>query len=293
MMEQLQVIRAYLSDNGIVISSGKGDPLSYIESRLSAAYKVDHNGHKQPIMRGALIAVLLCVIRYISVYGGTDSRQESHAEREKWKYEVQEVTTELSKEEQEEQATQQDIYEPEEGGKVLEKVDGYQYMGTLTLSVDLGAATTSIMLPMGEMTQIYDDSAISIQPDIDVAANIKIMIVEDYLSEVELLADSYYKYYVRNEDKYRNIQMGEILPVTDNDEAWYVSFTYEAKHDPKGEFLPQEDVRCMIKINEYYLLEYQITFHPEKYDQLTNAVIKELETAYGIDLSQFYNKNDE
>ncbi|MCH5254984.1 MAG: hypothetical protein J1F41_08660 [Lachnospiraceae bacterium] len=186
---------------------------------------------------------------------------------------------------------QQDVYEPREDDNVLEKVDGYQYMGLTTLTVNEGAAQCPVMVPMGWQTYIKDNTAMSTLHGVKVYGAIDMLIMKDFLVSVKTDADGSYKSYHDDTERYRKVKLGEIYPIAGYDMASYVVLTYDEKDYLTKEFLPQTEVKCYIRINEDYVLEYTITLSPDEYDDSTNVVIKELEAAYGIDLSEYYYKN--
>lgn len=66
--------------------------------------------------------------------------------------------------------------------------------------------------------------------------------------------------------------------------------TYEKRNIFTDEFLPKVDVLCYIKVQEEYVLRFTITLSYDEYDGSTNTLLKELEAAYGIDLSEYYNE---
>ena len=68
------------------------------------------------------------------------------------------------------------------------------------------------------------------------------------------------------------------------------TLAYEGKDSLLKEYAFGAIVFCRIRVDGNYALNCRITLSSDQYDDATNAVIKEVETAYGIDLSGFYNK---
>lgn len=182
----------------------------------------------------------------------------------------------------------QDVYEPREGDNELEQVEGYRYMGLTTLTADDGAVKCPVMVPMGSSTYIKDSTAYSGLHGVKTSARISRMIQTNFRSEVKGDSDIRYDSRVDDTEKSRNVWKSEMIPLSGFDEAYYVVITYEEQDYITQEYVPKVLVPCYIKIDEEYNLEYEITLSYDEYDNSTNTVIKELETAYGIDLSKYY-----
>lgn len=188
---------------------------------------------------------------------------------------------------------EQDQYEPKEGEPVLEKVDGYRYMGMTTLSVEANGkeAQCQVMVPMGRFSSVWENGARANMHGVRVVTNIDILLQQNLMATVKLDSDIHYKSYVEDEESKRNVWMSEMIPMDAFEEAYYVVVTYEEKEHLTKEFVPKADVMCNIRINDDFALEYEITFTYNEYDDSTDTVIKELETAYEIDLSEYYYEN--
>ena len=182
----------------------------------------------------------------------------------------------------------QDEYEPSKGDLVLEKVEGYQYMGLTMITDYQGKVQCPIMIPMGRQTSVWEDSATAHMHGIKVSGSVGSLYGRDYLSSVQSSIDSKVGVYERNPDTYRNAQAGSVQPLSEYDMARCAVITYEQKDYLTEEFLPRADILCYIKVQEDYILYFTITILYEEYDNSTNILLKELETAYGIDLSEFY-----
>lgn len=185
---------------------------------------------------------------------------------------------------------EQDQYEPEEGEPVLEKVDGYRYMGMTTLSVEANGkeAQCQVMVPMGRLSFVWENHAGANMHGVEVGTYIEILVQQNLMSGMKLSSDIRYKSYVENEERTRNVWKSEMIPMDAFEEAYYVVITYEEKDYLTEEFVPKADVMCNIRINDDFALKYELTFTYSEYDDSTNTVIKELETAYEIDLSEYY-----
>lgn len=183
---------------------------------------------------------------------------------------------------------QQDEYEPREGDLVLEKVDGYQYMGLTYLSDIQGKAQCPVMVPMGWQTAAQETYVRARMHGVAVSGGVESLYGRDFLSRVQEGIDDQNRVYENYPDEYANVQSGKSQPIAGFDMARYAVFTYEQQDYGTDEFLPRAKILCYIKFREDYILCYSITLYFEEYDHSTTALIKELEVAYGIDLSEFY-----
>lgn len=176
----------------------------------------------------------------------------------------------------------QDVYVPAVGDNILEKVDGYQYMGITTL---LGRYNDEgiecpVMIPMGWRTRANDTRVSYFSHGVSISGS---MCNE---SDADSLIDREFKIMM---DYYRKVWKGDVITLSEyNNEAYYVVFTYEKESNYSTGYVPEVGVRCFIRFNEEYFLRYEVNLSPEEYDSSTNAVLKELETAYGFDLSEYY-----
>ena len=182
----------------------------------------------------------------------------------------------------------QDEYEPSEGELVLEKAEGYQYMGLTMITDYRGEVQCPIMIPMGWQTSVREDEARAHMHGIKVSGSLGSLYGRDYLSNVQSSIDNKIRGYEGLSDTYRNVQADSAQPISGYNMARCAVITYEQKDYLTEEFLPRADVLCYIKVQEDYVLYFTITLLYEEYDDSTNILLKELETAYGIDLSEYY-----
>lgn len=188
----------------------------------------------------------------------------------------------------------QDKYEPEEGEPVLEPVEGYRYMGTTTLSVEANGkeAQCPVMIPMGRSSSVRENYASVNMHGVKVRGTIDMLLQQNLMASTKVNTDLRYESYVEDEERTRNVWKSEMIPMYAFNEAYYVVITYEEKAYGAEEFIPKTDVMCNIRINDDFALKYEITLTESEYDDATNTVIKELEAAYEIDLSEYYNTNE-
>lgn len=184
----------------------------------------------------------------------------------------------------------QDEYEPSEEETVLEKVDGYQYMGLAAISDPTGKTQCPIMIPMGSQTRVAEDVALAYMHGVDIAAGL--VWSNDFDESVKFGIDTTAKTYEKNPDNFANVRTGSPQPISGYGMAKCAVITYEKRNIFTDEFLPKVDVLCYIRVQREYVLRFTITLSYEEYDSSTNTLLKELETAYGIDLSEYYNEED-
>lgn len=187
----------------------------------------------------------------------------------------------------------QDVYEPEEGDLVLEEVEGYQYMGVVTLTAGDGETTCPVMAPRGWSVSAWENMVSSYMHGILAEGSLGIYSSQEFMRNVEGDIDISYGVYQKDEETYRNVRKTNMMPISGYEEALYVIFTYEELDSYTQEYMPRVRVNCYIKVSDDYMLEYNVRLFPEDYDGSTNTVIKELETAYGIDLSEYYNGEED
>ena len=185
---------------------------------------------------------------------------------------------------------QQDVYEPEAGDRVLELVDGYRYMGLTMINDISGAIQCPVMVPMGWNTSVQDYFFRANMHGVKVSGDLT-ELYNDFLSNAQSSLDSQYGVYERNTESYANPQVTGLEPIGGYGMARYAVITYEEWDYGTEEFLPQAKVMCFIRVRKDYILNYSITLSFEDYDDATDTLIKELEVAYGIDLSEYYYEN--
>ena len=193
------------------------------------------------------------------------------------------------------EADQQDVYEPEEGEPVLEKVEGYQYLGMMDMGfcLDEENFTCPILAPMGWNTSAKEDRVST------TIHGIYVRIAGDYTSSLQNYqrmtqeaADSDFKYRSDPEEENRNVRVSELMPMQGQEAGVYYVVEYEEKEWNGEEYHKRADVNFCIQVKEKYFIFGDIYLKSVDYDSKTNDLIKELETAYGLDLSEWYAQED-
>lgn len=206
--------------------------------------------------------------------------------------EVKETVREWLASNRESAEKQQDVYEPEEGDPVLEKVEGYQYMGMTTLTAGDGETECPVMAPMGWSVDAWDNRVSSYLHGVHIDGSLGSISPQFFMKSVEGDIDISYSSYQEHTEEYRNVRKTNMMPISGYEEALYAIITYEELDSYTEEYVPRVRARCFIRVSDDYVLDYDIKLYCDEYDGSTNTVIKELETAYGIDLSEYYKEEE-
>lgn len=182
----------------------------------------------------------------------------------------------------------QDSYEPRKGDIVLEKVEGCQYLGRMTMIFEEEAGITyPVFVPMGWNTSASELSALASIHGVTV----KVREDHSHMSVQEAAreeADEDFEDCSDSEKGNRNVQISEIMPMQGQESGVFYVLEYEEKDFGSEEYHERADITIMIPVEEPYFVNYQISLMSGMYDSATNTLIQELETAYGLDLSKWY-----
>lgn len=190
------------------------------------------------------------------------------------------------------EADRQDVYEPKEGEIALEKVDGYQYLGVTTLSLKDGTLQCPAMAPMGWNTEVQEDLIRANMHGVSVYIRGFNTGSLNYMGLVEKEADSDLRYRSDPEEGNRNVKRSEVMAMSGNEEAVYYIVEYDEQSYRDENYYHTAEVNCYIRLDDDYLFACDITLRSEEYDSATNVLMKELETAYGIDMSAYYREEE-
>ncbi len=187
------------------------------------------------------------------------------------------------------EADRQDVYEPEEGDPVLEKVEGYQYLGMLTLALDEeGKVTCPVLAPMGWNTTADESRVSTTIHGVSVrlngyqtgTVNYQAMAQEEAEGDLRLRSDP--------EEGNRNVRISDVMPMQEQEAGVYYVLEYEEQDYATQEYYKRADITCIMQVKEKHFVTCRISLISGEYDSATNSLIKELETAYGLDLSEWY-----
>ncbi|MDE7246501.1 MAG: hypothetical protein K2N43_01295 [Lachnospiraceae bacterium] len=185
----------------------------------------------------------------------------------------------------------QDVYEPEEGEPALTKVDGYQYLGQTTLSFEDGEILCPVMAPMGRNTSVRESNVSTSIHGVSVYISGSYTATDQYVPQMKKSAERAYELKVNDESvENRNVHKSDVMEMSGYKDAYYYIVDYETPDYITGDYYKEVKAECWIVIAEKYILDCSITLRANEYDSATNTLMKELETAYGIDLSEYYNE---
>lgn len=188
------------------------------------------------------------------------------------------------------QVDAQDIYEPREGDSVLEKAEGYQYLGKTMITFDEEEGITgSVLVPMGYSTSASERDVSTIMHGVKVRADVDYT-YKDFYENAQEKADKDLEYYSDPGRENRNVHVSEVTPIEGEEPGAFYVLEYEEQDYRSGEYYERADVILMIHVEEQYFVNYRISLMSVDYDSATNDLIGELETAYGLDLSKWYAK---
>lgn len=192
------------------------------------------------------------------------------------------------------EAERQNIYEPEEGELALEKVEGYQYLGMATIAMDdEGEVTCPVLVPMGRNTTVDENRASTTIHGVSMwVRGYNTPYAGNYQAMAQKDVDQALDYYNSLEYGYRNGKVSEVMPMPGQEAAVYYIVEFEQKDSLTEEFYKRTDINCLIQVKEKHYVSCEIHLIPKDYDVETNNLIKELETAYGLDLSAWYAAED-
>lgn len=185
----------------------------------------------------------------------------------------------------------QDTYQAGEGDKVLEDLEGYQYMGLTSISDYYREAECNLMLPKARIADIDRTNAYSFLHGVLVSADVEeIYSGSALVTEMKSTADIKYETALHNTSTIRNVQRSAMMPVPGFENALQMAISYGKKGYQSDEYLPRVEALCYIPIDDTFYLALEIFLSYEQKDAATDAVIRELETAYGIDLFKYCNE---
>jgi len=186
------------------------------------------------------------------------------------------------------QVARQDVYEPEEGDLVLDKVDGYQYLGVTTLPFHDGSIPCPVMVPMGWKTEAKGERASADMHGVSLRIQGCESYSMNYFALLEEYVDDECRYASESKTDTKNVEKEEASAMKGLDQAAYCSLSYEESDEESGDYDRIAKVRGLILLEDNYFLCCDLTLRSNDYDTQTDSLLKELENAYGMDLSKYY-----
>lgn len=188
----------------------------------------------------------------------------------------------------------QDVYEAKSGHKELEDVEGYQYLGIVDISDYYKESFCKLLFPKSRETNVRTDHAYSYQHGVQVSADVQEFYYgHTLMSEMKETFDSRYESRENDVNVIRNLERSDMTPVSGFNDALSAEIFYEKKGNGSDQYFSKAEIFDYIRMDSEHYLAIEIFLSGEAYDASTNAVIRELENAYGIDLSKYYNKTSD
>lgn len=181
-------------------------------------------------------------------------------------------------------------YAFQEGEKELEAVNGYEHLGMTVLTDYDGGSSCPTMMPEGYCTNIGDSHAYSFLHGVWAIADVEEFYWGNILmTELKSSIDSRYELCSGDTERIRNVWKSAMLPLPGFEDAFYAVVSYEKKGYDET-YTPRTEVLCYIKYDDEHYMALQLFLSGERYDEETDSVIRELERAYGMDLSNYYRE---
>lgn len=182
-------------------------------------------------------------------------------------------------------------YAYKEGKNGLEVSEEYQYLGTAVLSDYDEKNSCSVMIPGGCCTRISNSHAYSFLHGVWITADVEEVYMGNLMADLKSSLDSKYESRTGDSERIRNVWKSTMLQSSEFEDAFYAVITYEKRGYDAEEYSERTEVLCYIPYDKRHYIALEIFLSDERYDDSTDAVIRELEQAYGIDLSDYDSGN--
>ncbi|MBD5463771.1 MAG: DUF1266 domain-containing protein [Lachnospiraceae bacterium] len=188
----------------------------------------------------------------------------------------------------------QDVYLVKKGHKELEDMEGYQYLGIVDISDYYKESFCKILLPKSREVNVRTDHAYSYLHGVQISADVQEFYYGNTLMDnMKEVADSRYDSRENDINVIRNLGRSDMTPVPGFNDALFMEMFYEKKGNGSDQYFLKAEIFDYIRMDSEHYLAIEIFLSGEEYDSSTNTVIRELENAYGIDLSKYYNKTSD
>ena len=180
-----------------------------------------------------------------------------------------------------------EAYVVKEGQAALEDADGYRYLGITALSDYYGDAVCPVFLPKSKDTNVRNDHAYSFLHGVQVTVDVEeIFYGNNLMADMKNDFDIKCEYREDNPERIRDLKKSEMMPVPGFEDALYAVLSYEKK-GYGGEYFPKTEALCYIRFQDDFYLAVEIFLTGESFDDATDAVVRELERAYGMELAEY------
>lgn len=181
----------------------------------------------------------------------------------------------------------QDNFVAKAGDPEIIKEAGFEYMGT-TVIQDYDNASYSVLVPMCKDTGFSSYSASAHLHGVRFSiSTTQLAVGKEMVDVVKSDVEYEYNYLLENSRDYRNLEMGEVMPVENANGAYMGIISEKAAYDSE-QFYPYYEIYYTLRLEDVNCITIRLRLEAEEFDAKTNLVLKDIEKAYKMDLSQYY-----
>lgn len=180
----------------------------------------------------------------------------------------------------------QDIYEPTPGEPEVVAAEGYTYMGYTEID-DFDGNKVEVAALMCDNTSNSSTRVSASMHGVSMYLTADILIGDSnvmHMVGVSMKMD--YEDFLNNTRDYKNPVASDPIMTTEGDGIYGIVSADYVLSD--GSLVPQHEIAYCLPIDEKNYLNMRITLDEREYDARTNDVLKDLEKAYRMDLSDYY-----
>lgn len=180
----------------------------------------------------------------------------------------------------------QDVYIQSPSDPEVIKADDYTYMGTSEIS-DYDGNIYELMILMGKNTSNSGSSLSGIMHGISMHISVGTSYGDiNPMERVQQELDYQYESYLNNSRDYKNPVMGELASTTEGEGVYGATSADRAGYE--GDIYPYHEISYCLLTGEKEYISMSLTLDERDFDSKTNDVLKDIEKAYRMDLSEFY-----
>lgn len=179
----------------------------------------------------------------------------------------------------------QDIYTQKSGEPEIRELEGYTFMGVTEIS-DYDDNTYELLIPMGRNTSNYGRMLQAQMHGVKIyisTTGIYRRLTESVYADLQLKYNSF----LDKSRDFKDVSIGE-LSATEDGEGIYGAVNVGQHVAYDGLVFPYHEIICRRIVNDNVAVTISITLDEYDYDVQTNTLLKEIEQAYQMDLSEFY-----
>lgn len=175
-------------------------------------------------------------------------------------------------------------------GKNPEALEGYRYLGTADLTEYNGQGAYPVIMPEGHYTNMEDSHAYSFLHGVWMTVDVEEFYLGNLMMQLKSDLDTKYGFKTGEPDRVRNVWKSSMMQVPGFENAFYALVTYEKKgYD--GEYSKRAEALCYMQYDDRHYIALEVFLSGERSDADTDAVIRELEWAYGVELLKYFQED--